>query len=276
LSFSLISPFLNILSFSLISPFFSSSLNDLSSDKNKTATQQYTAQEEAKGKERRIRCRKCRSTFPIEDQEEPKEQQREEGEEGEEGEPKGQTEPKEQKEQKEPKLNRKESEPNQRDQRRTDLDKQKEQGEEAKEGKGGAFQKLSFTHFLSEQSQHPIDPRETKCGMCQKEIGEFFCQECAQFQCQECNFLHLRIPLLQGHQRVLVEDFVKENFVLPRSLACPFHPALLLDLYCWEEGAVICLKCFAENHSNHRTCSLTESVSVFRKEISEKLLLVCF
>ncbi|CAG2257451.1 unnamed protein product [Mytilus edulis] len=90
-----------------------------------------------------------------------------------------------------------------------------------------------------------------KCGFCNKEVGDLFCEDCHRILCVKCRQdVHDKVPFLQDHK---VTNIQKEgNRVFRPQPVCETHKNQFL-YYCSKCECLTCAECMTSNHNEHKT-----------------------
>ena len=94
--------------------------------------------------------------------------------------------------------------------------------------------------------------------MCLKEHPDWKCLDCKTFLCQNCKTLHLRVPLLRGHQVIKAGD--EKDVVIDRLVFCEKHADQPIILNCRECEEPLCIKCKVTRHETHKTETVEDTL----------------
>ena len=101
--------------------------------------------------------------------------------------------------------------------------------------------------------------------MCLKEQPDWKCLDCKTFLCQNCKTLHLRVPLLRGHQVIKAGD--EKDVAIDRLVFCEKHADQPIILNCRECEEPLCIKCKVTRHETHKTETVEDTLERVLPEI---------
>lgn len=97
------------------------------------------------------------------------------------------------------------------------------------------------------------------CSVCpsQKE-AEDLCLHCGDMLCRGCSMFHSRLKATCHHEVKTLSGLTAEQLARNAGETCSSHNGQLLELYCPADGQLLCLLCFAVNHSQ---CGGVETIA---------------
>ena len=113
--------------------------------------------------------------------------------------------------------------------------------------------------------------------MCEKADPKYKCLDCRMPLCDECKSMHLKIPMLRGHNiEALTEEHASE--CIDDVMFCTQHPDKVLELSCKTCRSLICLVCALKDHRLHDTETIKEasdaslpSIAVCNVKVNERM-----
>uniref|UniRef100_K1PJC7 Tripartite motif-containing protein 2 n=1 Tax=Magallana gigas TaxID=29159 RepID=K1PJC7_MAGGI len=100
-----------------------------------------------------------------------------------------------------------------------------------------------------------------------------WCKSCAEPICDECKDFHARVPSLQCHKIVEMNNTVKWNEAIEIDENCAIHKGKIVDIFCRDHNKLCCCVCFA---NQHRRCTNFDSIdeivmNLDKSDMTEKL-----
>ncbi|XP_052680150.1 uncharacterized protein LOC128160887 [Crassostrea angulata] len=108
------------------------------------------------------------------------------------------------------------------------------------------------------------------CMFCKREeltvLAKHWCKSCAEPLCNDCKRFHKRVPILQNHKIVDLndEENLKEDIDMDEN--CSIHKEKTLDFFCQDHNKLCCSACFA---LQHKRCANFDTVDEIVKNISK-------
>uniref|UniRef100_A0A8W8MSX5 Tripartite motif-containing protein 56 n=1 Tax=Magallana gigas TaxID=29159 RepID=A0A8W8MSX5_MAGGI len=99
------------------------------------------------------------------------------------------------------------------------------------------------------------------CLVCKRKnetvLANHWCKSCAEPICDECKDIHSRIPILQSHKIVEMNNTEKWNEAIDIDENCAIHKEKVVDIFCRDHNKLCCCVCFA---NQHRRCTNFDSI----------------
>nr|XP_006825600.1 PREDICTED: E3 ubiquitin-protein ligase TRIM71-like [Saccoglossus kowalevskii] len=115
------------------------------------------------------------------------------------------------------------------------------------------------------------------CETCQEKIATHRCVDCPQFCCNVCVIAHERIPALQSHKVLTIEEYKAgetwRHQMVQSKVFCSEHKGSHLEFYCDTCQVPVCLKCTIVNHRvpEHAHRNLQEVVEEYKTQLKGQL-----
>lgn len=99
------------------------------------------------------------------------------------------------------------------------------------------------------------------CLFCKRKnetvLANHWCKSCAEPICDECKDFHARVPSLQCHKIVEMNNTGKCNEAIDIDENCTIHKGKVVDIFCRDHNKLCCCVCFA---NQHRRCTNFDSI----------------
>ena len=119
--------------------------------------------------------------------------------------------------------------------------------------------------------------QQLSCDLCLEEnetdpnkAAIWQCLDCAENLCDQCRKIHQKSRSGKNH-KVFKIGKQNEHLLKIRPTFCEEHPDEVIKLYCLDSKQVICMKCLAIHHQNHKCEDINNMADKFRDMIQRDI-----
>jgi hypothetical protein len=102
----------------------------------------------------------------------------------------------------------------------------------------------------------------------EKKTAVMFCVDCDDRLCETCVESHRRIRVFRNHRVVELGENVNDDISARKvKVFCDKHTDKVLELFCFECKAAICLMCFVMSHKSHNCSDVNVVADEYREQM---------
>ena len=131
---------------------------------------------------------------------------------------------------------------------------------------------ITDTTVMAQVEVQTILQRPHTCKVCpNNQTATSYCFECRSKLCATCINYHKNLPALQGHHVAELSTLTAKQMAASYQSMCKHHPDRQVELYCSAHNQLICIMCFATNHSScGNAMSVADAAKEKRRELSQQ------